>query len=73
MTHKAGTELDRRPPPGKQWHDLVKQGVCRVCEIPLYGWTPVAREVCGNDHCQAEAKRKHPCKFPRLRNSRAAP
>lgn len=47
MTHLAGTDLDRKPPPGKQWHDFV---------------------VCGNSHCQAEHKRKNPCKFVRLRN-----
>ena len=72
MSHPVGTELDRRPPPGKQWHDFVKQGTCRVCRIPLYGWEPVEREVCGNSHCQVEAKRKRPCRFPRLRNLEVA-
>ena len=80
MTHPAGTSLDRQPPPGKQWHDLVKQGTansakvpgtCVVCGCALYGWSPDPhRKACGNNHCQIEAKRKHPCKFKRLRNER---
>lgn len=76
MTHPTGTALDRQPPPGKKWHDFVKQGKCRVCKIPLYGWDPIERDVCGNSHCQAEGNRKNrlgerqkrPCKFVRLRN-----
>jgi hypothetical protein len=55
VTHKPGLALDRQPPIGKQWSDFVKQGKCRVCEIPLWGWTAAKRDVCGNDHCQEVA------------------
>ncbi len=65
---KPGLSLDRQPPYGKQWSDFVKQGTCRVCKIPLWGWEPIEREVCGDEHCQAESKKVHPCRFKRLRN-----
>ncbi len=53
---------------GPERDRLYKQGKCRVCGIPLFGKEPIERDVCGHEHCQAEAARVRPCKFKRLRN-----
>ena len=63
-----GLSLDRQPPAGKTWADFQKQGVCKVCQIPMFGWSPLERDCCGDEHCQKEWHKKHPCKFKRLRN-----
>lgn len=50
-------------------HDrLFKQGKCRVCQVPIFGHAEVEKDLCNDDHCGIEGKKKHPCKFPRLRN-----
>lgn len=46
------------PPPGKTWADLRKQGVCRFCAIPLFGWSEAARDLCGDGACRTKADRE---------------
>lgn len=45
------------PPPGKTWDDLQRWGTCRVCGVPMFGWSPLpagdARaKRCGQDDCE---------------------
>ncbi len=44
----------RFPSVGKPGHELYKQGKCRTCETPLFGYRPEPREICG--HCAAVAE-----------------
>ena len=56
-------------PPGDR---LYKQDTCRVCKIVIFGKQAVHKDLCGERHCDIEAKRKNPCKFKRLRNGLVA-
>ncbi len=44
----------RFPSVGKPGHELYKQGKCRTCETPLFGYRPEPRNICG--HCAATAE-----------------
>ena len=40
----------RFPSVGKPGHELYRQGKCKVCEVPLFGYRPESRKLCG--HCE---------------------
>ncbi len=39
----------RFPSVGPLGHELYHQGKCKACEVSLWGYRPVPRELCG--HC----------------------
>ncbi|MGI9297789.1 MAG: hypothetical protein ACR2QC_07815 [Gammaproteobacteria bacterium] len=37
---------------GKKQRRLFKQGTCKTCKIPLYGYKEGRRDQCGHDDCE---------------------
>ncbi len=51
MRPKTVTRFRSVGPPG---HELYRVGSCKKCEVALFAYRPVSRELCG--HCEAIAE-----------------